>query len=151
MSTPPVPSALKFWRNFFAVAVLLVFLATVFWQVDALLGYPVLTHTRDEFRFLLTIIVLLPFVSSVWLQLSFFPPRRSSNEERYLMGWFLMNAVVSFLTGAVLMLVGIPRGYTWASELLLALESGLMLAIATFVPGVLLAYPLHLIFKKCRG
>ena len=150
MSTPPVPAALKFWRNFFAVAVLLVFLATVFWQVDALLGYPVLTHTRDEFRFLLTILVLLPFVSSVWLQLSFFPPRRSSNEERYLLRWFLTNAVVSFLSGAVLMLVGIPRGYTWASELLLALESGLMLAIATFVPGVLLAFPLYLIFKKIR-
>lgn len=150
MSTPPVPSALKFWRNFFAVAVLLVFLATVFWQVDALLGYPVLTHTRDEFRFLLTIIVLLPFVSSVWLQLRFFPPRQGRNADRCLMGWFLTNAVVSFLTGAVLMLMGIPRGYTWASELLLALESGLMLAIATFVPGVLLAYPLHLIFKKCR-
>ena len=150
MSTPPVPSALKFWRNFFAVAVLLVFLATVFWQVDALLGYPVLTHTRDEFRFLLTIIVLLPFVSSVWLQLRFFPPRRSSNADRCLMGWFLMNAVVSFLTGAVLMLMGIPRVYTWASELLLALEIGLMLAVATFALGLVLAFPLYLIFKKCR-
>ena len=151
MSMPPVPSALKFWRNFFAVAVLLVFLATVFWQVDALLGYPVLTHTRDEFRFLLTIVVLLPFVSSVWLQLSFFPPRRSSNEERCLMGWFLMNAVVSFLTGAVLMLVdGLPE-YTWESRLILILEIGLMLAVATFALGLVLAYPLYLIFKKCRG
>lgn len=151
MSTPPVPTALKFWRNFFAVAVLLVFLATVFWQVDALLGYPVLTHTRDEFRFLLTIIVLLPFVSSVWLQLRFFPPRQGSNEERYLLRWFLMNAVVSFLSSAVLMLVdGLPE-YTWESRLILILESGLMLAVATFVLGVLLAYPLHLIFKKCRG
>lgn len=150
MSTPPVPSALKFWRNFFAVAVLLVFLATVFWQVDALLGYPVLRTTREEDRFLLTIIVLLPFVSSVWLQLSFFPPRRSSNEERYLLRWFLTNAVVSFLTGAVLMLMGIPRGYTWASELLLALESGLMLAVATFALGLVLAFPLYLIFKKIR-
>ena len=150
MSTPPVPAALKFWRNFFAVAVLLVFLATVFWQVDALLGYPVLTHTREEDRFLLTIIVLLPFVSSVWLQLRFFPPRRSSNEERYLLRWFLMNAVVSFLTGAVLMLVdGLPE-YTWESRLILILEIGLMLAVATFALGLVLAFPLYLIFKKNR-
>ncbi|MBQ2869477.1 MAG: hypothetical protein IJX33_01455 [Akkermansia sp.] len=150
MSTPPVPAALKFWRNFFAVAVLLVFLATVFWQVDALLGYPVLTHTREEDRFLLTIIVLLPFVSSVWLQLRFFPPRRSSNEERYLLRWFLMNAVVSFLTGAVLMLVdGLPE-YTWESRLILILEIGLMLAVATFALGLVLAFPLYLIFKKIR-
>lgn len=150
MSTPPVPAALKFWRNFFAVTVLLVFLATVFWQVDALLGYPVLTHTREEDRFLLTIIVLLPFVSSVWLQLRFFPPRRSSNEERYLLRWFLMNAVVSFLTGAVLMLVdGLPE-YTWESRLILILEIGLMLAVATFALGLVLAFPLYLIFKKIR-
>lgn len=150
MSTPPVPAALKFWRNFFAVAVLLVFLATVFWQVDALLGYPVLTHTWEEDRFLLTIIVLLPFVSSVWLQLRFFPPRRSSNEERYLLRWFLMNAVVSFLSSAVLMLVdGLPE-YTWESRLILILEIGLMLAVATFALGLVLAFPLYLIFKKIR-
>lgn len=151
MSTPPVPAALKFWRNFFAVAVLLVFLATVFWQVDALLGYPVLTHTRDEERFFLAVVVLLPFVSSAWLQLRFFPPRRSSNEERFLMRWFLTNAVVSFLSGAVLMHMGTAREYTWESHLLLVLESGIVLAGATFVLGVVLVYPLHLIFEKCRG
>lgn len=144
MSTPPVPEALKFWRNFFAVAVLLVFLSTMFWQVDALLGYPVLRTTREEDRFLLTIAVLLPFVSSVWLQLRFFPPRRSSNADRCLMGWFLINAVVSFLSGAVLMLMdGLPE-YTWESRLLLLLESGLMLAVATFVLGLALAFPLVL-------
>lgn len=151
MNPSPEPPALKFWRNFFAVAVLLVFLATVFWQVDALLDYPVLRTTRDEGRFLLTIAVLLPFVSSVWLQLRFFPPRRSSNADRCLMGWFLMNAVVSFLSGAVLMFMdGLPE-YTWESRLLLILEIGLMLAVATYVLGLVLACPLYLIFKKCRG
>ena len=81
------PSALKFWRVFSAMAVVLVSLALVFWAVDVVLEHRFLRREDDEMIFVLVNILLFPIVVSTWLMLRFFPPRQSGRRDYYLLKW----------------------------------------------------------------
>lgn len=131
MSQVLLSSALRLWRMLSSAAVLLVSLAFVFWQVDALLGYPVLRTTREEYHFFITILFLFPLVLSIWLKLRFFTPRQSSNADHQILGWLLLNGAVSFLIGVLFSFRFLMEPYGWIT----CIGIGVFLAFVNVLVG----------------
>lgn len=147
MSSSPIPPVLRFWRWVSTAAVLLVSLAFVFWEVDVLLGYPVLRTTREEGNFLMVIIMLFPPALSMWLKLCLFPPARGCNVHHHVLGWCLLNMGVAFLTG-VIGAIRIAVEDRWIYH---CLTMGLGMMIVAFVLGIPLLFLLYFVCRKCRG
>ena len=141
------PSALKFWRVFSAMAVVLVSLALVFWAVDVVLEHRFLRREDDEMIFVLVNILLFPIVVSTWLMLRFFPPRQSGRRDYYLLKWLAASCAAAFLTGGVTE-IGPAVEY---ADFPIIISGGVLQVILNLVLSLVLMPVLHVIFSKCRG
>ena len=146
MTPTVIPPALKFWRSFYAGAVVLASLAWIFWLVDTWMGHYVLLHTRDESHFLLVNMAIFPNVVSIWLMLRFFPPRQSSNMDYYVILWLVLNIGVSFLTGGVTALGGIVYHSSFED----VIPHGCVVVMLNLPLWMVLAFLMYWPFRKCR-
>lgn len=127
------------------MAVLLVSLAFVFWEVDVLLGYPVLRTTREEGSFLMVIIMLFPLVVTTWLKFRFFPPRKGCKVDYQLPGWWAMNSGVAFLVG-IIAAIRVALEDMWFYH---CLTMGLGMVLVEFFLSIPFLVLLYFVFRKC--